>query len=156
MKIYDFSVKDKNGQMVSLEKYKGKVLLIVNTATRCGFTPQYEGLQHLYEKYNAEGFEILDFPCNQFNSQAPETNEGISSFCKLNYGITFPQFAKIEVNGTNADPVFIFLRKELNNNNLIKWNLKKFLINKDGNPIKIFESFETPEKIEQYILNTLK
>jgi len=156
MKIYDFSVKDKNGQMVSLEKYKGKVLLIVNTATRCGFTPQYEGLQHLYEKYNAEGFEILDFPCNQFNSQAPETNEGISSFCKLNYGITFPQFAKIEVNGTNADPVFIFLRKELNNNNLIKWNFTKFLINKDGNPIKIFESFETPEKIEQYILNTLK
>ena len=102
MNIYDFKVKDKKGNEVSMNDYKDKVLLIVNTATGCGFTPQYEGLQNLYEKYNDKGFEILDFPCNQFANQAPGTDEEIASFCSARYGITFPQFAKIDVNGKTA------------------------------------------------------
>lgn len=112
MNIYDYKVKDKEGNEVSLKDYEGKVLLVVNTATGCGFTPQFDGLQDLYEKYQNQGFEILDFPCNQFGNQAPGSNEEIASFCDSRYGITFPLFAKIDVNGEKALPLFKFLQNE--------------------------------------------
>ena len=115
MSIYDYQVKDTKNNLVSLEQYRGKVLLVVNTATGCGFTPQYKELQELYEKYSKSGLEILDFPCNQFNNQAPGTEEEIVSFCELNYGVTFPQFAKIEVNGEHEDPFFHSLKNSLSN-----------------------------------------
>lgn len=110
--IYDFVVKNNKGEDVKLEKYKGKVLLIVNTATKCGFTPQYEGLEKLYEEYHEKGFEILDFPCNQFKNQAPENDQEIDSFCTLNFGTKFDRFQKIDVNGENEDPLYTFLKKE--------------------------------------------
>ena len=110
--VLDFTVKDRKGNDVALSEYKGKVLLIVNTATRCGFTPQYEELEALYKAYKDKGLEILDFPCNQFGNQAPGTEEEIAQFCSLNYGTEFPQFKKIEVNGENEDPLFTFLKKE--------------------------------------------
>ncbi len=112
MSIYDFTVKDNHGETVSLKNYEGKVLLIVNTATKCGLTPQYTMLQELYTKYRDSGFEILDFPCNQFMNQAPENDAGISEFCSLNYGTTFPRFAKIEVNGKNASPLYVWLKEQ--------------------------------------------
>jgi len=112
MTVYDFDVKARDGSSVSLSQYKDKVLLIVNTATGCGFTPQYQGLQQLYEKYKDQGFEILDFPCNQFLGQAPGTDEEIHTFCTGRFGIKFPQFAKIDVNGKNADPLYKFLKKQ--------------------------------------------
>ena len=138
MSIYDFSVKDRDGNLVSLEKYKGKVLLILNSATNCGFTIQYSGLQELYSKYKEEGFEILDFPCNQFGNEAPGSNQEIYEFCVKNYGITFEQFAKIEVNGPNTDPLFACLRHQTGTipGDVIKWNFTKFLIDKNGNPVK--------------------
>ncbi|MCI7238523.1 MAG: redoxin domain-containing protein, partial [Anaerococcus sp.] len=110
--VYDFTVKDTKGEDVSLEKYKGKVLLIVNTATKCGFTPQYDGLEDLYKKYKDQGFEILDFPCNQFANQAPEDISEINGFCELNYGTTFDRFDKIDVNGDKADPLYNYLKEE--------------------------------------------
>ena len=115
MSVYDFSVKDRDGNLVSLEKYKGKVLLILNSATNCGFTIQYSGLQELYSKYKEEGFEILDFPCNQFGNEAPGSNQEIHEFCVKNYGITFDQFAKIEVNGPNTDPICLSSSSNWNN-----------------------------------------
>lgn len=111
MELYDFIVKNAEGNDVCLSDYKGKVILIVNTATGCGFTPQYDGLQDLYEKYRSRGFEILDFPCNQFGNQAPRTEEEILDFCQSRYGITFPQFAKIDVNGKNESPLYTWLKK---------------------------------------------
>ncbi len=157
MNIYDFSVKDAKGNMVDLSEYRGKVLLIVNTATGCGFTPQYEGLQDLYEKYNEKGFEILDFPCNQFAGQAPGTEEEIVDFCKSRYGVTFRQFAKIEVNGKNEAPLYTFLKKQkgglLGDN--IKWNFTKFLVDKDGNIIERFAPTVKPEKLDEKINNLL-
>ncbi len=108
--VYDFSVKDRKGKMVSLKEYSNEVLLIVNTATRCGFTPTYTELENLYKKYHSQGFEILDFPCNQFGQQAPGTEESIHEFCKLNYGTDFPQFKKLKVNGPDADPLFKYLK----------------------------------------------
>ena len=113
MTFYDFSVKGRAGEDISLADYKGKVLLVVNTATGCGFTPQYEGLQKLYDAYKDKGFEVLDFPCNQFANQAPGSIDEIQSFCTLNYGTTFPRFAKIDVNGKNASDLFKFLKKEI-------------------------------------------
>jgi len=112
MKIYDFTVKNRKGEDVSLENFKGKVLLIVNTATRCGFTPQYDELEALYSKYNKDGFEVLDFPCNQFGNQAPESDDEIHTFCQLNYKVKFDQFAKVEVNGENAIPLFKYLKEQ--------------------------------------------
>ncbi|MBQ3947238.1 MAG: glutathione peroxidase [Ruminococcus sp.] len=157
MNIYDFSVKDAKGNMVDLSEYRGKVLLIVNTATGCGFTPQYEGLQDLYEKYQEKGFEILDFPCNQFAGQAPGTEEEIVDFCKSRYGVTFRQFAKIEVNGKNEAPLYTFLKKQkgglLGDN--IKWNFTKFLVDKDGNIIERFAPTVKPEKLDEKINNLL-
>ena len=157
MNIYDINVKDAKGNDVSLSEYKGKVLLIVNTATGCGFTPQYDGLQDLYEKYQEKGFEILDFPCNQFGSQAPGTQEEIASFCSSRYGITFRQFEKIEVNGKNQSPLYKFLKEQkggvLGDN--IKWNFTKFLVDRDGKVIDRFAPTVTPEKLEKNIEEVL-
>ncbi len=157
MKIYDFTVKGRAGEDVSLADYKGKVLLVVNTATGCGFTPQYEGLQKLYDSHQDKGFEILDFPCNQFANQAPGTNDEIQSFCTLNYGTTFPRFAKIDVNGKNASDLFKFLKKEKGSvlGSSIKWNFTKFLIDREGNVVKRFAPTDTPESIESDILALL-
>ena len=177
MNIYDFKVKSIEKEEVSISDYKGKVLLIVNTATGCGFTPQYEGLEALYKKYKDRGFEILDFPCNQFLGQAPGTDEEVVSFCQLTYGTTFKTFSKIEVNGKNADPLFTFLKNEkpigldaekvdslkknlhkLTQNfmgNDIKWNFTKFLVDKEGNVIARFAPAFKPEDIDSYIAELL-
>lgn len=155
--IYDFIVKDIEGNDCSLSKYKGKVLLIVNTATRCGFTPQYEELEELYKKYKDQGLEILDFPCNQFGEQAPESNEEIASFCSLNFGVTFDQFAKIDVNGPNEDPLYTYLKEEKPGllSKDIKWNFTKFLIDRQGNVVKRFAPKTSPKKIEEDIVALL-
>jgi glutathione peroxidase len=171
--IYDYKVKDAQGNEVLMEAYKGKVLLIVNTATGCGFTPQYEGLQKLYDKYKEQGFEILDFPSNQFFEQAPGSNEEIVSFCQLTYGTTFKTFAKIDVNGENADPLYKFIKTEAQNadedadsnglyNKLaelgfktsgddIKWNFTKFLVDRQGNVVERFAPTYEPEKLTNAI-----
>ena len=172
--VYDFKVMDDAGKEVSLKEYKGKVLLIVNTATRCGFTPQYKELETLYEKYTKEGFEILDFPCNQFGNQAPGTIQEIHQFCSVNFNILFPQFDKIEVNGANAHPLYTYLKaqkgfggfdltdktgkllddmfrkndKDYDKNSDIKWNFTKFLISRDGQVIKRYEPTDKMGDIE--------
>jgi len=173
MTIYDFTVKDIEDKDVSLSNYKGKVLLIVNTATGCGFTPQYEGLETIYEKYKDQNFEILDFPCNQFLNQAPGTNEEIVNFCKINYGVSFQTFSKIKVNGKDADPLYVYLKEQTPEDmenekagafkqhlhdlsqsvlgNDIKWNFTKFLIDKDGHVISRFGPTVTPEEIAPHI-----
>ncbi|AYD41196.1 glutathione peroxidase [Clostridium fermenticellae] len=153
MNIYDYTVKDGIGNDVSLDKYRGKVLLIVNTATRCGFTPQYKGLQGLYQKYQSRGFEILDFPCNQFASQAPGTNEEIANFCDSKYRITFSQFSKIDVNGENENPLYTYLKSQQGGvaGNKIKWNFTKFLIDRNGNVVERFAPTTTPEKIDKKV-----
>lgn len=153
MTIYDYTVQDRNDEEVSLADFKGKVLLIVNTATGCGFTPQYEGLQKLYDTYKDQGFEILDFPCNQFGNQAPGTEAEIYEFCTGRFGMTFPQFAKIDVNGPNEAPLYTFLKKEKGGtlNAKIKWNFTKFLIDRNGQVVARFASATTPEKIEKQI-----
>ncbi len=157
MNIYDITVNDMNGTKVNLSKYKGKTLLIVNTATGCGFTPQYEGLETLYEKYGNDGLEILDFPCNQFGHQAPGTAQEIHEFCTLKYNTTFPQFEKIDVNGENESPLYTYLKGEQKGflGNKIKWNFTKFLVDKDGNVVRRFSPQDTPEKIEKYIKDIL-
>ncbi|MCR4953553.1 MAG: glutathione peroxidase [Treponema sp.] len=157
MSIYDFSVKAQDGSDVSLKNYEGKVLLVVNTATGCGFTPQYDGLQDLYEKYQNEGLEILDFPCNQFAGQAPGSDEEIHSFCTGRFGITFPQFAKIDVNGKNESPLYTFLKKEQKGKmgSRIKWNFTKFLVARDGTVINRFAPTDTPEKIDEFVKEAL-
>ncbi|MBQ5490587.1 MAG: glutathione peroxidase [Treponema sp.] len=158
MTIYDYAVKAMDGTEVSLKDYAGKVLLIVNTATGCGFTPQYDGLQDLYEKYQQKGFEILDFPCNQFAGQAPGSEEEIHSFCTGRYGITFPQFAKIDVNGKNESPLYTYLKKQQNGfmGSAIKWNFTKFLVAKDGTVLKRFAPTDVPEKIDEYVAKALE
>ena len=157
MSIYDFTMKDAKGNDVNLSDYKGKVLLIVNTATGCGFTPQYEGLQDLYEKYQEQGLEILDFPCNQFAGQAPGTEEEIVDFCQSRYGVTFRQFAKIEVNGKNEDPLYTYLKKEKGGflGDRIKWNFTKFLIDREGNVVERFAPTVKPEDIDSKIKELL-
>ena len=157
MNIYDLEVKDKDGKVVSMETYRGKVLLIVNTATGCGFTPQYEGLQSLYNKYQDKGLEILDFPCNQFGNQAPGNEQEIMTFCQLNYNTTFPLFAKIEVNGDNADPLFTYLKSQQKGmmGSNIKWNFTKFLVDKEGNVVDRFAPTVTPDKLESQIIELL-
>ncbi|MBQ8541255.1 MAG: glutathione peroxidase [Clostridia bacterium] len=153
MSIYNLTAKASDGSEQSLSAYKGKVLLIVNTATGCGFTPQYEALQALYEKYHAQGFEVLDFPCNQFGNQAPGTDEEITSFCTLNYNTTFPRFAKVEVNGENEHPLFTYLKKEKGGimGSKIKWNFTKFLVDKEGKVVSRFSPTTTPDAIESKI-----
>ncbi len=175
--VYEFSVKDRKGKDVSLKEYSNEVLLIVNTATKCGFTPQYEELEKLYEKYHQQGFEILDFPCNQFGQQAPGTDDSIHEFCKLNYGTDFPRFKKVKVNGPDAEPLFLFLQEQkgfagwnmehplahilddmLSKQDAdykskadIKWNFTKFLVNKKGQVISRFEPTESIASIETQI-----
>ena len=157
MSVYEFSVKNQKGEDVSLSQYKGKVLLIVNTATRCGFTKQYTELEELYEKYRGEGFEILDFPCNQFFKQAPGSAEEINTFCSLHFGTEFPRFKKIDVNGDNADPLFVYLCKQNDAGKLkkVKWNFTKFLINKNGEFVGRFEPTENPKSFEGKIKEEL-
>jgi len=149
MGLYDFSAKLNNGTDRSLSDYKGKVLLIVNTASECGFTPQYKGLQELYAKYHDRGLEVLGFPCDQFGHQEPGSDAEIQSFCELNYGVTFPIFSKIEVNGTSAHPLYKFLKDEKGGllGDALKWNFTKFLINKQGDVVERFAPVTKPEKI---------
>ena len=158
MNIYDFKVKRNDGQEVSLLEYSNKVLLIVNTATGCGFTPQYEGLEKLYEKYRNQGFEILDFPCNQFGHQAPGNDTEINTFCTLKYDTTFPRFQKIEVNGKKASPLFKWLKKQRGGlfGNAIKWNFTKFLIDRNGKVVARYAPITPPEKIESKIKELLE
>ena len=152
--VYDFTVKDRRGNDVSLNEYKGKVLLIVNTATRCGFTPQYEELEALYKVYKEQGLEILDFPCNQFGQQAPGTEEEIHQFCTLNYGTEFPQFKKIEVNGENESPLFTYLKSQAGGGD-IKWNFTKFLVDREGNVVERYEPTTDCKVIEEAIKKLL-
>lgn len=173
MNIYDFKAKDISGNEISLKEYEGKILLIVNTASKCGFTPQYEDLQKIYDLYSDQGFEVLGFPCNQFMAQEPGANEEIESFCKLNYGVSFPLFDKIDVNGKDAHPLFNYLKEEkpfegldMDNptnkilvpmikerypnfsvGNAIRWNFTKFLVNSKGQVIQRFESSVDPMSI---------
>ena len=151
--IYDFSVKDIDRQEISLEKFKGKTLLIVNVASRCGFTPQYTGLQSLYEKYKDKGFEILAFPCNQFGSQEKGTNDEIKEFCSSEYNVSFTLFDKIEVIGDNASPLFKKLTQDAGRE--IQWNFTKYLINKDGDFVRGFGTQKNPEEIEEHIIKIL-
>ena len=153
--IYDFKVKNDKGQEVSLDQYKGKLLLIVNTATRCGFTPQYKDLEAIYEKYNEQGFEILDFPCNQFGGQAPGTIAEIKEFCSTTYSVKFTQFDKIEVNGENEHPLYTYLKANAENKNNIRWNFTKFLISADGKVLKRFESGDKMADVEAAVAQAL-
>ena len=157
MSIYNFNVKTVDGGDISMSQFRGKVLLIVNTATKCGFTPQYEALQKLYDKYREQGFEVLDFPCNQFGHQAPGSNEEIGNFCELRYKTTFPRFAKIDVNGEHEEPLYRFLKSQQGGfiNDAIKWNFTKFLVSRDGEVIDRYAPMTNPEKIEKDILKLL-
>ena len=181
--IYDITVKDMDGSDVSLANYKGKVLLIVNVASKCGLTPQYEGLEALYQKYKDQGLEILAFPCNQFLGQEPGTNEEIQSFCSLNYKVTFPLFDKIDVNGEAESPLYTYLKKQapfqgypegseefatmldeihqktgtgFDQGDAIRWNFGKFLVSKDGKNILRFEPMVTPDMMEEAIQKMLE
>lgn len=181
MNVYDFKVKEANGNEKSLKDYEGKVVLIINSATECGFTPQYEILQSLYEKYEKDGFVVLDFPCNQFGNQAPGSNHEIATFCSSRYGITFPIFSKVDVNGENQDALFAYLKeqkgfegldlsteigafldghlKKINpdyaSNDDIKWNFTKFLVDKAGNVVSRFEPTHDMAAVEEAIKNLL-
>lgn len=153
--IYEYSAKSLQGKEISMEEYRGKLLLVVNTASKCGFTPQYEGLQAIYEKYREKGLVILGFPCNQFADQEPGDEESIAKGCVLNYGVSFPMFAKIDVNGENAHPLFKYLKGELSGlmGGQIKWNFTKFLVDRDGKPLKRFAPATAPEKVEEYLVS---
>ncbi len=175
MSIYDYKIKTRSGEEISTSEYKGKVLLIVNTATGCGFTPQYEGLEKLYKEYHDKGLEILDFPCNQFGSQAPGTDDEIHSFCGLNYGTSFDQFSKTEVNGENEHPLYSFLKGEKKDDVIdglknkmamsavekisktcqkdgdIKWNFTKFLVDREGNVVERYSPTFKPEDMKEKI-----
>jgi len=155
--FYQFSAKSLQGKEINMEAYKGKTILVVNTASECGLTPQYEGLEKLYEKYKDRGVVVLGFPCNQFGNQEPGDEKSISEGCLINYGVTFPMFSKIEVNGENAHPIYKYLKKELGGlfGTKIKWNFTKFLIDSDGKPIKRFAPITKPEKIDDYLASML-
>ena len=179
MSIYDFEVKDGDGNTVSLSEYKGKVLLIVNSAIKCGFTPQYEGLEKLYENYHDKGLEVLDFPCNQFLNQAPGTDDEIHEFCTFRYKTQFDQFRKVDVNGENESPVYTWLKEQIKEEDVkgaknkatmamisklsstckkdgdIKWNFTKFLVDRDGNAVKRYAPTTDPSDIEKDIIALL-
>lgn len=157
MTIYEYSAKTLMGQEKSLKDYEGKVVLIVNTASECGFTPQFEGLQELYDEHNERGLEILGFPCNQFNNQDPGSNEVISDFCQRNYGVTFQMFSKVDVKGNDAHPLFKYLTKEAPGmlTKQIKWNFTKFLVDKNGEVIDRFAPQTKPESIKDDIEQAL-
>ena len=152
--VYDFTVKDRQGQEVSLSEYRGKVLLIVNTATGCGFTPQYAGLEKLHQDYGARGFAVLGFPCNQFGAQEPGDAEQIGAFCQRNYGVGFPMMAKVDVNGAHAAPLFRWLKEQapgMLGSQAIKWNFTKFLIGRDGRVIRRYAPQDKPESLARDI-----
>jgi glutathione peroxidase len=154
MNVYDFTVKTIRGEEQSLADYRGKVLLIVNTASKCGFTPQYKELQELYEQYRDRGFVVLGFPCNQFGHQEPGTEEEIEQFCQVNYGVTFPMFAKVDVNGENAHPLFQYLKEKapgVFGTKAIKWNFTKFLVDRNGNVVARFASQTKPSELKSEI-----
>jgi glutathione peroxidase len=155
--VYDFTVKMTNGEPKSLKEYEGKPLIIVNTASKCGLTPQFKGLQSLYKAHKEQGLEILGFPCDQFNNQEFENIEETTEFCQLNYGVTFPIFAKIDVNGKNADPLFSFLKDQKKGTLIknIKWNFTKFLIDREGNVVERYGPNVDPSKIEKDLLQLL-
>lgn len=158
MTVYAHEVKNIEGETVSLADYRDKVLLIVNTASRCGFTKQYEGLEELYEAYRDQGFEVLGFPCNQFGGQEPGSSEEISEFCSLNFNVSFPMFEKLDVNGDNADPLFNFLKQQapgLLGTQAIKWNFTKFLVNRQGEVIKRFAPTDKPQSLRPMIESLL-
>ena len=156
--FYQFTATSLGGQLIFMGDYAGKVVLVVNTASHCGFTPQYGGLEALYKKYAAQGFVVLGFPCNQFGKQEPGGADEIAQTCHINYGVSFPMFEKVEVNGTAAHPVFRYLKKELPGllGGRVKWNFTKFLIGRDGKPLKRFAPVTTPEKMEAAILAALE
>ena len=156
--FYDFKALNMQNKEVSMSDYMGKVVLVVNTASKCGFTPQFAGLEELYKKYKDQGVVILGFPCNQFGNQDPGTDEEIQSFCQVNYGVTFPMFSKIDVNGKNAHPIYKYLKNSLSGaiTDDIKWNFTKFLIDKSGKPIKRYGSNVKPVDLEFDIEETLK
>jgi len=174
MSVYKYSIKNIKNEDVSLEKYKGKVLLIVNTASKCGYTPQYESIQALYQKYNKDGFEVIDLPCNQFLSQAPGTNKDLAEFCKVNFNTQFETFAKVKVNGKDAIELYKYLKEvkpydetpgeenvkpSIKNKLLgskIKWNFTKFIVDKDGNVYGRYGSRVKPEQLEPIIKKLLK
>jgi len=151
--FYEYSAKSLHGQDVSMEAYRGKVVLVVNTASKCGLTPQYKGLEKLYQEYKSKGLVILGFPCNQFGRQEPGDAKSISEGCLLNYGVSFPMFSKINVNGKDAHPLYKYLKSELHGvfGNAIKWNFTKFLIDKNGNPVRRFAPITKPEKIRKWV-----
>jgi glutathione peroxidase len=156
--VFDFSCTTSSGEEMPLEDYRGKILLVVNTASKCGFTPQFAGLEEMYEKYREHGLEILGFPCNQFGKQDPGSNDEITEFCQLNYGVSFPMLGKIEVNGRSADPLYKHLKKAAPGalgTRGIKWNFTKFLINRDGEVLKRFSPATTPAQIEKEIKQLL-
>ncbi|NDJ19181.1 glutathione peroxidase [Myxacorys almedinensis] len=158
MSIYDFQVTAIDGNAQALDTYQGKVLLIVNVASKCGFTPQYAGLEALYRKYKDKGFEVLGFPCDQFGHQEPGNEAEIQSFCSLNYDVSFPLFAKIEVNGNQAHPLYQYLKsaqKGLFGTEAIKWNFTKFLVNQDGAIVQRYAPTDTPERIEKDLVPLL-
>jgi len=156
--IYSFTVSDIRGDQRSLEDYRGKVLLIVNTASKCGFTPQYEGLEAIYRRYKDQGFEVLAFPCNQFANQEPGTEAEIASFCETNYQVSFPLFAKVEVNGKDAHPLYQYLKEQapgVLGSEAIKWNFTKFLVDREGRTVKRFAPNDKPESISSDIESLL-
>jgi glutathione peroxidase len=156
--FHQFKATSLQNKEIDMEKYKGKVVLVVNTASKCGLTPQYEGLEKLYKDYKDRGLVILGFPCNQFGKQEPGGAKEIAEGCLINYGVTFPMFSKIEVNGDNAHPIYKYLKSELKGTfgNRIKWNFTKFLIDKDGTPYKRFSPTTTPDKLRSHIETLLK
>ena len=155
--IYDFKAIRNNGSELDFADYKGKVLMVVNTASKCGFTPQYKGLEALYQKYKDQGLVILGFPCDQFAHQEPGDDEQIAQFCEINFGVTFPLMKKIDVNGANADPVFKFLKSKTRGllGSSVKWNFTKFLISRDGSRIERFAPVTTPEALDKKIADWL-
>jgi glutathione peroxidase len=156
--LYDFTVNDMAGQPVALDRYKGKVLLVVNTASKCGFTPQYKGLEALYRKYRDRGLAVLGFPCNQFGAQEPGNEQEIATFCETNYDVTFPMFAKVDVNGDNAAPLYRYLksaRPGLLGTEAIKWNFTKFLVDRSGNVVARYAPKDTPESLEGDVAKAL-
>ncbi|WHX42728.1 glutathione peroxidase [Mesobacillus sp. AQ2] len=155
--VYDFTVKKANGDTQSLRDFEGKPMLIVNTASKCGLTPQFKGLQELYDQYQEKGLEILGFPCGQFNNQEYDNIAETTQFCQLNYGVTFPMYAKIDVNGANTDPLFAFLKEQKGGvlTKDIKWNFTKFLVDRDGHVVKRYAPTTEPEKIENDLCELL-
>ena len=156
--LYDFTVNDIAGQPVKLDRYQGKVVLVVNTASKCGFTPQYKGLETLYRKYKDQGLEVLGFPCNQFGAQEPGNEQEIATFCETNYDVTFPMFAKVDVNGDDTAPVYRYLKSEkpgLLGTEKIKWNFTKFLVDRSGKVVARYAPNDTPESLEGDVAKAL-